>query len=129
MMDKEINVLILDDEKNILEACKRLFFKDSFGIFTTTNYQEARAIFKKEKIKVVISDERMPEISGVEFLKQVKVKYPEIIRILITGHADILAAEDAINVGEVYRFINKPWNNEDIINMKHNKDEIIKAIN
>ena len=113
-MDKEINVLVLDDEVNILESFKRLFFKDEFGIFTTTNHQEAMDILEKERIKLVMSDQRMPKITGVEFLKQVKVKYPDVLRILITGYADIEAAEDAINVGEVYRFINKPWDGEEL---------------
>ncbi|MCK5493977.1 MAG: response regulator, partial [Candidatus Omnitrophica bacterium] len=84
-MDKEINVLVLDDEVNILESFKRLFFKDEFGIFTTTNHQEAMDILEKERIKLVMSDQRMPKITGVEFLKQVKVKYPDVLRILITG--------------------------------------------
>jgi len=111
---REINVLVLDDEQNILESLQRLFFKEDFGIFTTTNYREALDVLGKEKIKLVLSDQRMAEITGVEFLKQVKAKYPDIIRVLITGHADIQAAEDAINVGEVYRFINKPWNSEEL---------------
>ena len=113
-MKREINVLVLDDEQNILESLQRLFFKEDFGIFTTTNYREALDVLGKEKIKLVLSDQRMAEITGVEFLKQVKAKYPDIIRVLITGHADIQAAEDAINVGEVYRFINKPWNSEEL---------------
>ncbi|MCK5580172.1 MAG: response regulator [Candidatus Omnitrophica bacterium] len=112
-MEKTAGILILDDEENILETLKRLFFKETFSIFTTTNYQEALEALKKEEIKVVISDQRMPEITGVEFLKKVKLECPDAVRILMTGHADIRAAEDAINVGEVYRFINKPWNKED----------------
>ena len=113
-MSKEINILVLDDEKNILSSLKRLLINEPFGLFVTTNHREAMDVLEKENIKVVMSDQRMPEISGVEFLKQVKAKYPDIIRILFTGHADIQAAEDAINVGEVYRFINKPWNGEEL---------------
>lgn len=114
MANKEIYILALDDEQNILESLQRLFFKEDFGVFTTTDFHEALDVLGKEKIKLILSDQRMPDISGVEFLKQVKAKYPDVIRILITGHADIQAAEDAINVGEVYRFINKPWNGEDL---------------
>ncbi|MBF0252753.1 MAG: hybrid sensor histidine kinase/response regulator [Candidatus Omnitrophica bacterium] len=106
---KEINVLILDDEENILNSLKRLFRSEEFGIFTTTNHKEALECLKNEKIKIVMSDYRMPDVTGTDFLKQVKEINPEIIRILFTGHSDIRIAEDAINKGEVYRFINKPW--------------------
>jgi len=124
-MKRQINVLVLDDEQNILSSLKRLFINESFDIFTTTDYQEALDILEKEKgkIKVVMSDQRMPQITGVEFLKRVKQAYPDVVRILFTGHADLQAAEDAINVGEVYRFINKPWNTEDL------KTAIRQAIN
>jgi len=113
-VDKEIRLLVLDDEENILLSLKRLFISESFGVFTTTDYQEALKVLDKEEIKVVISDQRMPYIQGVEFLEQVKAKQPDIIRILLTGYTDIQAAQDAINVGEVYRFINKPWNGEEL---------------
>ena len=113
-MDKKINVLVLDDEENILSSLKRLFINESFDIFTTTDYKKAMDTLGEEEIKVVMSDQRMPEITGVDFLKQVKAKHPDTIRILFTGHADIQAAEDAINLGEVYRFINKPWNTEEL---------------
>ncbi len=113
-MGKEINFLVLDDEQEILSSLQRLFFKDDFSICTTTNYKEALEVIEKENIKVVMTDQRMPEILGVEFLKIVKEKRPDIIRILFTGHADIQAAEDAINYGGVYRFINKPWNSEEL---------------
>lgn len=113
-MSKEINVLVLDDEENIRESVKRLFFREDFAVASTGDHQEALALIKKEPVKVVLSDQRMPQITGVEFLKTVREKYPEVVRILITGHADIQAAEDAINYGGVYRFINKPWNSEEL---------------
>lgn len=113
-MEKEIHVVVLDDEENILESVKRLFFRETFGIATTSDHQTALQHIEKEKIKVVLSDQRMPNISGVEFLKHVREKYPDVVRILITGHADIQAAEDAINQGGVYRFINKPWNSDEL---------------
>ncbi|MFA7113963.1 MAG: hybrid sensor histidine kinase/response regulator [Candidatus Omnitrophota bacterium] len=108
-MMKEINVVILDDEQNILNSLTRLFKDEPFGIFTTTKHSEALEAISKEKVKVVLSDHRMPEISGTEFLEKVKEKYPYIVRILFTGYTDIQIAEDAINKGGVYRFINKPW--------------------
>lgn len=111
---KAINVLFLDDEQNILNSLTRLLVNEPFGIFTTTDHKEALAVIAKEDIKVVFSDERMPNIHGVEFLKMVKEQYPDIVRVLFTGYADITAAEEAINLGEVYRFINKPWNAQDL---------------
>lgn len=112
---KENYVLVLDDEENILNALKRLFLNEPFGVLTTTNADEAMGILAKEKtIKLVISDQRMPHISGVDFLKKVKENYPDIIRILFTGYADISAIEEAINIGEVFRFINKPWNTNEL---------------
>ncbi|MCA9394843.1 MAG: hybrid sensor histidine kinase/response regulator [Candidatus Omnitrophica bacterium] len=113
-MEKEINVVVLDDEENIRESVKRLFFRESFAVTSTGDSQEAIGIIEKHPIKVILSDQRMPQITGVEFLKQVREKFPDVVRILITGHADIQAAEDAINYGGVYRFINKPWNSEEL---------------
>ncbi len=111
---KATSLVILDDEANILSACARLFRNEAFGVFTTSDPQEALRVIGTQDIKVVLSDQRMPVLSGVEFLKQVKDKKPAVIRILFTGHTDIQSAEDAINQGEVYRFINKPWQDEDL---------------
>ena len=113
-MEKEINVVVLDYEENIRESVKCLFFRESFAVTSTGDSQEAIGIIEKHPIKVILSDQRMPQITGVEFLKQVREKFPDVVRILITGHADIQAAEDAINYGGVYRFINKPWNSEEL---------------
>jgi len=106
---KDISVLILDDEINILKSLQRLFNAESYGVRVTTDYREALELIEKEKIKVVISDQRMPGIAGTDFFKKVKEKHPAIIRILLTGYSDVQIAEDAINKGEVYRFLNKPW--------------------
>lgn len=111
---KETRVLVLDDEENILASIERLFRDESFALKLTTSYKEAAAILETERIKVVMADQRMPEISGVDFLREVKEKYPDTLRILFTGYADAGTAEDAINKGEVYRFINKPWDNQEL---------------
>ncbi|MDD5438749.1 MAG: hybrid sensor histidine kinase/response regulator [Candidatus Omnitrophica bacterium] len=108
-MPKQISVVILDDEQNVLNALMRLFKDEPFGVAVTTDHAGALSLLEKETIKVVVSDHRMPAITGIEFLKMVKERYPDIMRILITGHVDLEIAEDAINKGEVYRFINKPW--------------------
>ncbi len=111
---KETSVLFLDDEEFILTSVKRLFVGESFDVATAMDPQEAFAIMADKKIKVVISDERMPHISGVDFLRKIKEHYPDTVRILLTGYADVAAAQCAINIGEVYRFINKPWNNDEL---------------
>ncbi len=111
---KEINVVILDDENNILHSLERVLHREEFGVFTTVDYKEAMDVIGKENIKVVVSDHRMPGISGVDFLEKAKVKKPSALRILLTGFADIKVAEDAINKDQVYRFMNKPWNDEDL---------------
>jgi signal transduction histidine kinase len=113
-MSKPVFVLAIDDEENILSSLERLFLHESYRLVTTTQVDKAWEILAGEKIKVVISDQRMPNVSGVQFLKTVKEKYPDILRILLTGHADMQAAEEAVNLGEVYRFLTKPWNGDDL---------------
>lgn len=111
---KEINVLFLDDEEKVLNSVKRIFIHEPYGVAVAGNYVEAMAIIAREKIKVVLSDQRMPDIPGVEFLRRVRVQYPHIVRILFTAYADLTAAEQAINVSEVFRFINKPWHPDEL---------------
>lgn len=116
-MDKLIQVVILDDEESILRSLTRVFMNESYGIFTTTDHQEALQIIENNEIKVVLSDQRMPLVSGVEFLSTVKLKKPDTIRILFTGYADIQSSQDAINKGAVYKYISKPWNDEELKNI------------
>ena len=112
---KEINVLFLDDEQKVLNSITRIFADEPYGVAFAANSAEALNILAQEKIKVVLSDLRMPDISGVEFLHIVKLQYPDIVRILFTAYADLPAAEKAINISEVYRFINKPWQPQELI--------------
>lgn len=113
-MNKMTEVLILDDEINILHSLTRALRKETFGVFTTSNPEEALEVLKRENIKLVMSDHKMPRMEGVEFLRRAKGIKPQVIRILFTGHADIQIAEDAINKGEVYRFVNKPWKDDEL---------------
>jgi signal transduction histidine kinase len=112
---KEINVLFLDDDKKVLSSITRMFADEPYGVAVASNAAEAMDIIAREKIKVVLSDQRMPDISGIEFLHRLKLQYPDIVRILFTAYADLPAASQAINVSEVYRFINKPWHAQDLI--------------
>jgi len=107
-------ILFVDDEVHILSSLKRAFRKEGYNILTTDNGEEALEFFKDNNISLIISDQRMPVMSGVELLSRAKKISPETIRIMLTGYADIKAAVAAINKGEVYRFIGKPWNDDDI---------------
>jgi len=116
-MSKEIEVLFLDDEESIIDGVQRLFMREPYGIFATTKVAEARVALNKYKIKVVVSDYRMPDISGTNFLQEVKECHPEMIKILFTGYTDFSAVEEAINMGEVYRFISKPWKTTELLSI------------
>ena len=108
-------VLFVDDEVNALSAFKRLFFNnDDIDIFTASGGTEGLKILGLNDIDLVISDMKMPELNGSDFLKYVKNKYPQVLRIMLTAYADISSALDAINKGEVYRFLTKPWNDVDL---------------
>jgi two-component system, probable response regulator PhcQ len=103
-------ILIVDDEPNIINALKRTFADDPYEVFSAENAADGMAFLSERKIKLVISDEMMPGMTGVEFLAQVKIRYPNIIRMMLTGHASLDAAIKAINMGAIYRFFTKPWN-------------------
>lgn len=107
-------VLFVDDEENILSALVRLFRKEDYEVLTAISGIEGLKILESRDISLVISDHRMPGMTGVEFLSRVKEVSPNTIRIMLTGYADLEAAIAAINKGEVYRFISKPWNDEEL---------------
>jgi DNA-binding NtrC family response regulator len=102
-------ILIVDDETGVIKALKRSFIDDPFYLYTADNAMEGLALLAAHKIKVVISDEMMPVMSGAEFLARVSSRFPHVIRIMLTGHASLSAAIKAINKGEIYRFFTKPW--------------------
>lgn len=106
--EKELNVLFLDDEEDIVYAMNKMFKREDFGVLATTDFHEALKAVDENNIKLVVSDQCMPDITGVKFLGQVKEKKPESLRILLSGQADIQDVEDAINISGIYRFIHKP---------------------
>ena len=103
-------IMIVDDEPNVISALQRTLFDEPYEIRTATSGEEALEGLATSKVKLVISDERMPGMDGAEFLSIVKVRYPETVRIMLTGYASLDAAMKAVNSGEVYRFFVKPWN-------------------
>ena len=108
-------VLFVDDEDAILSAVERLFSDVGIPILRAGNAAEALGLFAREEIAVVVSDHMMPGMRGVDFLAHLKGVSPDTVKILMTAHADLTTAMDAINNGEVYRFIAKPWDNEKLI--------------
>lgn len=111
-----MKILFVDDDKDILNSLKRQMRKEDFQVVTANSGKDALSILEKESFPVIVSDERMPEMSGVELLKQVKKIYPDSIRMILSGYADSKTIIDAINQGEIYRFIAKPWDIDDLKN-------------
>lgn len=112
---KPTNILTVDDEPNVIAALTRVFMDEPYNIFTANSAEEGMAILRSNPVKVVISDEMMPQMTGSEFLSMVRQEFPDVIRIILTGHANMASAMKAINEGEIYRFFTKPW---DDVNLK-----------
>jgi serine/threonine-protein kinase len=110
---KNARILFVDDEERIVAALRSIF-RGSYHVFTATNGPEALEFVKKFNPHVVVSDQRMPDMPGVELLRQVKEITPKAVRILLTGYSDLAAIVGSVNEGEVFRFISKPWDNQDI---------------
>src|SRR5918999_4993659 len=110
---KRYGLLIVDDEKDILRTLS-LTFEEEYNVFTTSTGMEALKILEQEDIALILADQRMPEMSGVEFLERTIEKHPEIIRMILTGYTDTEALIQAINVGHIYRYIQKPWDRQEL---------------
>ena len=113
-MAEKPTLLIVDDEKSIISSLKRLFIDENFNIITANRANEGLQKLEDFEIDLVLSDQKMPEMDGIEFLKQVRINHPHILTILMTAHADIDNAVKAINDAGVYKFILKPWNKEEL---------------
>lgn len=109
-MSSQFCLLFVDDEPRILQSLSVLF--DGYKVFTAESGADGLEILKQHAIDVVVSDQRMPQMSGIDFLRLAKEISPNTIRILMTGYADLQAVVDSVNVGEVFRYVNKPWNAE-----------------
>jgi len=109
----QVNVLYVDDEENNLMAFKASF-RRLFHVFTAISADEGKKILAENEIHVLITDQRMPGTLGTELLAQAVKDYPDQIRILLTGFSDIEAIKDAINRGQIYHYLQKPWNDEEL---------------
>lgn len=110
-----VRILCVDDERNVLRALERLFIDEEYEIVTCASGEEGlQELATGGEFQIVISDYRMPGMNGVEFLKQVYARWPETVRIVLSGYADSGAIVDAINHGHIYKFIPKPWNDDEL---------------
>ena len=107
-------ILVVDDEPDMLNSLRGLLRYD-FKVYTAGSGAEGVALLQQQEIHVVMTDQRMPQMTGVDFLKRIKSEYPEAIRVIFTGYADLNAIIDAINLGNVYRYVSKPWEPEQLI--------------
>ena len=123
MAENNINVLYIDDEPNNITSFKAAF-RRVYSIFTAESAEEARKVLEQEDIHVILSDQRMPKETGIEFFKSIITTHPHPIRILITGYTDINAVIDAINVGQVYKYLTKPWIEEEVKTCINNSFEV-----
>ncbi len=106
--EEKIRILYVDDEENNLQAFKATFRRD-YKVALAISAVKGREYLKSNEVDIIITDQRMPEETGVDFLASVIPHYPEPIRILLTGYTDIQAVIDAINKGQIYHYLTKPW--------------------
>jgi diguanylate cyclase (GGDEF)-like protein/PAS domain S-box-containing protein len=112
--ESQRTLLVLDDEANIRRALVRLLRRDGYQIFDVGTASEAFDVLASHDVQVVLSDQRMPGLSGSEFLSQVKEMYPDTVRMVLSGYTDLNAVTDAINRGAIYKFLTKPWDDDDL---------------
>jgi two-component system NtrC family sensor kinase len=114
-MTKPIRILCVDDEKNVLRALERLFLDEDYEILTAQSGKEGLQILAQgPPVQIVVSDYRMPEMNGVDFLREVCWRWPDTVRIVLSGYADTASIVAAINEGQIYKFIPKPWNDDEL---------------
>jgi putative nucleotidyltransferase with HDIG domain len=110
----EHTVLFVDDEVNILRALQRLLRNEPMKVLTASNPREAMSLLQSTPTQLVVSDQRMPEMSGVDLLSSIREHHPDMIRMMLTGYTEMNIAVEAINRGEIYRLITKPWNDDEL---------------
>lgn len=115
MQDASVKILCVDHETGVLRALQRLFLDSDYEIITASSGEEGISVLKTtEDIRVVIADYRMPGMNGIDFLQQVYALRPDTVRIVLSGYADTAAIVEAINEGQIYKFIPKPWNDDEL---------------
>jgi len=110
----EKTILVVDDEKEVATALQRMLVLEEYQVLIAGSAAEGFELLANNQVSVIISDQRMPVMTGTEFLSRVKELYPDTVRIILTAHADLNSVTDAINRGAIYKFLNKPWSDDDI---------------
>lgn len=113
MLNKH-KILLVDDEQNILNSLQRLLRKEGYEILLASSGKEGIEILKKHSVSLIVSDQRMPQMSGVEFFNKIKDIHPDTIRVILSGYTNVNSILEAINQGRIYKFITKPWNDEEL---------------
>ncbi len=126
--EQNLTLLFVDDEPSILSSLRRLFRPLGYKILTAESGLEGLDILAKETVNLVVSDMRMPNMDGAKFLKEVKARWPHIVRLLLTGYADMTSTIEAINQGEIYRYIAKPWDDAEIVRTVKDALEHIRLV-
>jgi response regulator RpfG family c-di-GMP phosphodiesterase len=137
MSDSRIKILYIDDEENNLNSFKAAFRRE-YEVTTAISGIVAKEILKTESFEIIITDQRLPGMTGVEFLSSIIDEYPEPIRMLLTGYADFQAVIDAINKGKIYQYITKPWDEQqmrviinnayEIFSLRQENKELMKSL-
>jgi DNA-binding NtrC family response regulator len=107
-------LLLVDDEPNILTALTRLLRREGYQILTANSPSEGFEQLAKHSVQVVLCDQRMPEMSGSEFLSRVRQLHPDTVRLVLTGYTDLESVTQAINQGAVFKFLTKPWDDDEL---------------
>ena len=108
-------LLLVDDEPSILSALRRLLRPTGHTVLTATSGAEGLTLLATQEVALVVSDMRMPGMDGAQFLEQVRAQWPDTVRLLLTGYADMTSTIDAINRGEIFRYVTKPWVDSDML--------------
>lgn len=121
--EQQQTLLLVDDEPNVLATLKRLMYDEGYRVLTAENAHQALELLATNQVQVIISDQRMPEMSGIEFLSRVKDIYPDTVRMVLSGYADLATVVEAVNEGALYKFLTKPWKNE--LLLEHVRDAFL----
>lgn len=113
-MSTQCSLLLVDDEPEILESLRRALRADGYELLTTTSPTEAIAILANRHVDILVTDLRMPDMSGLELVTHVRRNHPDVVRVLLTGFATLDSALEAINEGAVGRYLTKPWDNDEL---------------
>ena len=111
---RQSRVLLVDDEESIIRALGRLLRREPYQLVTATSGAEALRLMEEEPADLIITDQRMPGMSGLELLQEVRQRWPNVIRIILSGYSNVDCILDAVNEGAIYKYLTKPWNDEEI---------------